>query len=104
MTAAVLAIVAMSAVLLPAFFGLGRPRNYAWVGFLGVIAGAVMLIATPTPADFDPNGASQRWLLNAATGQDLSAALLATGVAGLLGAFAVGRSEPVEVTEQTDVD
>ena len=104
MTAAVLALVAMAVVLLPAFFGLGRPRTYAWVGFLGVIAGAVMLIATPTPANFDPNGASHRWLLDAATGQDLSAALLATGVAGLLGAFAVGRSEPVEMTEQTDVD
>jgi predicted MFS family arabinose efflux permease len=104
MTAAVLALVAMAAVLLPAFAGIGRPRIYAWVGFLGVIAGGVMLIATPTPADFDPNGASHRWLLTAVSGQDLSAALLATGVAGLLGAFAVGRSEPTEVTEQTDVD
>ena len=104
MTAAVLAILAITVVLLPAFFGLGRPRIYAWIGFLGVIAGGVMLIATPTPPGFDPNGAAHRWLLSAAMGQDLSAALLAGGVAGLLGAFAVGRSEPDEETELTDVD
>ena len=104
MTAAVLASLAIAVVLLPAFCGLGRPRIYAWIGFLGVIAGGVMLIATPTPPGFDPNAASNRWILSAAIGQDLSAALLAAGVAGLLGAFAVGRSEPVVETELTDVD
>ena len=104
MTATVLALLATGVVLLPAFAGLGRPRTYAWVAFLGIIAGGVMLLATPTPTGFDPNGASQRWLLSAASGQNLSATLLAAGVAGLLGAFAVGRSEPPEVTEQSDDD
>jgi drug/metabolite transporter (DMT)-like permease len=104
LTAAVLAVLAITVVLLPAFFGVGRPRIYAWIGFLGVIAGGVMLIATPTPPGFDPNGAAHRWLISAAVGQDLGAALLATGVAGLLGAFAVGRSEQPEETEVTDVD
>jgi drug/metabolite transporter (DMT)-like permease len=104
MTAAVLAILAIAVVILPALFGVGRPRVYAWIGFLGVIAGGVMLVATPTPPGFDANAASQRWLLSAATGQDVSAALLAAGVAGLLGAFAVGRAEPVVETELTDVD
>ena len=104
MTAAALALLAIALVLLPAFFGVGRPRTYAWIGFVGVIAGGVMLIATPTPDGFDPNGAAHRWLLSAAIGQDVSAALLAVGVAGLLGAFAVGRSEPETETEQTDVD
>jgi hypothetical protein len=102
MTAAVLALLVITLVLMPAFAGFGRPRVYAWIGFLGVITGALMLIATPTPADFDPNGASQRWVVTTPMGQDLSAALLAGGVAGLLGAFAAGRSEPRELTELDD--
>ena len=104
MTAGVFALLAIAVVLVPAFAGIGRPRTYAWVAFVGIIAGGVMLTATPTPSGFDPNGASQRWLLSASSGQKLSAALLAAGVAGLLGAFAVGRSEPAEVTERSDAD
>jgi hypothetical protein len=102
MTAAFLALLAITVVLLPAFAGLGKPRTYAWVAFLGIIAGGVMLVATPTPVGFDPNGASHRWLLSAASGQDLSATLLAAGVAGLLGAFAVSRAEPPVITDSDD--
>lgn len=104
LTAAFLALLAIAVVLLPAFAGVGRPRTYAWVAFLGLIAGGVMLVATPTPIGFDPNGASHRWLLSAASGQNLSATLLAAGVAGLLGAFAVGHAEPPEVTDSNDDD
>ena len=104
MTAAGLALLAIAVVLLPAFAGLGRPRTYAWVAFLGIIAGGVMLVATPTPVGFDANAASHRWLLSAASGQNLSATLLAAGVAGLLGAFAVGRAEPPEITDSNDDD
>jgi hypothetical protein len=104
MTAAGLALLAIAVVLLPAFAGFGRPRIYAWIAFVGLIAGGVMLVATPTPLGFDPNGASHRWLLSAASGQKLSATLLAAGVAGLLGAFAVGRAEPTEITDSDDSD
>jgi hypothetical protein len=58
---------------------------------------------TPTPLGFDPNGASQRWLLSAGIGQEISAALLAAGVAGLLGAFFAGHAEPIEHTEQSQL-
>ena len=48
-----------------------RPiEHYAWIGFIGVIAGGAVLILTPTPLGFDPNGASQRWLLSSGIGQE----------------------------------
>ena len=59
------AILAASVVLLPAVFGFGRSNTYAWIGFIGVIAGGIVLVMTPTPLGFDPNGASHRWLLSA---------------------------------------
>ena len=96
-----LALLAGAAVLLPAVAGFGRSRTYAWIGFIGIIAGAVVLIATPTPSGFDPNGASYRWLVSSSVGQELGAALIAAGVAGLLGAFAAGHSEPIEHTEHS---
>jgi hypothetical protein len=97
------AILAAAVVLLPAIFGFGRSNTYAWIGFIGVIAGGVVLVMTPTPLGFDPNGASQRWLLSAGLGQEISAALLAAGVAGLLGAFFSGHAEPIEHTEQSQL-
>jgi hypothetical protein len=101
MTTGFVAILAAVVVLLPAVFGFGRSSTYAWIGFIGVIAGGAVLVLTPTPVGFDPNGASQRWLLSAAIGQEISAALLAAGVAGLLGAFFAGHAEPIEHTEQS---
>jgi hypothetical protein len=82
------------AVLVPAFAGFGRPRTYAWIGFLSLIAGGVLLVLTPTPDGFDPNGRSTRWLLSTLVGQDVSAALFATGAAALLGAYVVGPKSP----------
>ena len=97
------AILAASVVLLPAMFGFGRSNTYAWIGFLGVIAGGAVLILTPTPSGFDPNGASQRWLLTAGLGQEISAGLLSAGVAGLLGAFFSGHAEPIEHPEESQL-
>ena len=103
MVTGLVAILAASVVLLPAMFGFGRSNTSAWIGFIGVIAGGAVLILTPTPLGFDPNGASQRWLLSSGIGQEISAALLAVGVAGLLGAFFAGHAEPIEHTEQSQL-
>ena len=97
------AIAAAVVVLLPAIFGFGRSNTYAWIGFIGVIAGGAILILTPTPDGFDPNAAAQRWILSAGIGQEIAAGLLAAGVAGLIGAFAAGRAEPIEHTEQSQL-
>ena len=74
------AILAAAVVLLPAMFGFGRSNTYAWIGFIGVIAGGAVLILTPTPLGFDPNGASQRWLLSAGLGQEISLVAFAPGL------------------------
>jgi hypothetical protein len=101
MVTGVLAVVAAAAVLFPAIAGLGRSRTYAWIGFVAIIAGGAMLLLTPTPNGFDPNGASHRWLISTGGGKEIAAALIAAGVAGLVGAFAAGRHEPIEHTEQS---
>ena len=95
------AIVAAAVVLLPAVSGFGRSNTYAWIGFIVIIVGGASLIATPTPDGFDPNAAAHRWLLSAGLGQQIGAALIAAGVAGLIGSFAAGHAEPIEHTEQS---
>jgi len=96
-----LAIVSAAAVLAPALSGFGRSRTYAWIGFIALIAGGVLLVATPTPMGFDPGSSSHRWLISTGVGQEVAAALMAAGAAGLLGAFAAGHPEPIEHTEQS---
>ena len=98
-TGTFVALLAAAIVLAPALSGFGRPAHYAWVGFLCIIGGGLLLVLTPTPLGFDPAGASQRWLLTAESGQVICAGLFAAGVAGLVGSFAVGRAAPTTTEE-----
>ena len=94
MATALFAALAAMIVLAPALAGFGRPRIYAMLGFTGIILGGAMLTLTPTPPGFDPNSESDRVGVSASAGQGVSAALLAAGAAGLLGAYAVQRKGP----------
>ena len=104
LTGIFVALLAAAIVLLAALSGIGRPAHYAWLGFICIIAGGALLVLTPTPDGFDPEVASRRWLLSAASGQLISGVLFAAGTAGLLGAFAVGRNAPTTTEELKHTD
>lgn len=86
-----LPLLAAAIVLALAYAGIGRPYTFAMVAFFAIVAGGVLLVASPTPPGYAPALDADRPFDIARVGPQLSGVLFAIGAASLLAAAGFRR-------------